>query len=283
MHSEKSIESWRIKFSLASSIDSMDVTSEVMKKSEAHLERAAAEYKTPSKAPGGFDHNDPEILPEMEEFAYSKQITDPEAFAEDLQYPTGLLELTRVVGELETQSIDAALELRTMHEAIELELLDNRTTASLFFDQAKSEMGAAPEESSSRWSSPTLWGTVSEMAGFLETLAEGEGKSKLTADQEAKIRQLVIDLVTVQTQSMLEVVRTGLVEQRPFLLYAKGVRTSIGVQSVETSALKNRMNGVEESLNLFQGGNGTQHDTTSHENLANAWLNGGFEAVPNAT
>ncbi len=101
MHGEKSIESWRIKFSLASSIDSVNVTSDLMQKSEDHLERAAV-YKTPSKAPGGFDYEEQESLPALEEFADSKQITDPEVFAEDLQYATGMLDLTRGVGELES-------------------------------------------------------------------------------------------------------------------------------------------------------------------------------------
>jgi hypothetical protein len=64
------IESWRIMFLLASSIDSMDITSELMQKSEDHLQRAA-EYETPSKAPGGFDYNEQDILPALEEFAYS--------------------------------------------------------------------------------------------------------------------------------------------------------------------------------------------------------------------
>jgi hypothetical protein len=64
------IESWRIMFLLASLIDSMDITSELMQKSEDHLERAA-EYETPSKAPGGFNYNEQEILPALEEFAYS--------------------------------------------------------------------------------------------------------------------------------------------------------------------------------------------------------------------
>jgi hypothetical protein len=128
MHREKPIESWRIKFSLASSIDSMDVTSELMQKSEDHLERAV-EYKTPSKAPGGFDYNEQEILPALEEFAYSsKRITDPEVFAEDLQYATGWIKLTPVVGELESQSIDGALEIKAMHEAVKSELMDNGTT-----------------------------------------------------------------------------------------------------------------------------------------------------------
>jgi hypothetical protein len=50
MRDERSVESWRIKFSLAVSADASEVTSKLMAKSEAHLERAA-EYKTPSKAP----------------------------------------------------------------------------------------------------------------------------------------------------------------------------------------------------------------------------------------
>jgi hypothetical protein len=214
MYGEKLIESCRIKFSLASSIDSMDVTSELMQKSADHLERAA-EYKTPSKAPGGFDYNEQEILPALKEFAYSKPITDPEVFADDLQYATGWINLTRVVGELESQSIDGALEIRTMHEAVESELMDNCTTLRLLnlkIDQARSKIGAGPEESSSKWSLPALWGTVSEMASFLDTLVDGEGNSHLAADQEEKVRELVADLVTIQTQSMFERVRTGLVE-----------------------------------------------------------------------
>jgi hypothetical protein len=41
-------------------------------------------YKTPPKAPGGFDFLEEEILPELEEFVYVKQISDPETFAEEL-------------------------------------------------------------------------------------------------------------------------------------------------------------------------------------------------------
>jgi hypothetical protein len=74
MHTEKSIESWRIKFSLASSINSLDVTSELLEKRKSHLQRAE-EYKTPSNAPGGgLYYNDQEILPMLKEFAYTKQI-----------------------------------------------------------------------------------------------------------------------------------------------------------------------------------------------------------------
>jgi hypothetical protein len=70
-----------------------------------------------------------------------------------LQYVTGLLELTPAIGELESQSIDAAFELGRMHEAIESVLLDKGTKAGLLMfeiDQARSKMGVAPEEFSSR-------------------------------------------------------------------------------------------------------------------------------------
>jgi TRAP-type mannitol/chloroaromatic compound transport system substrate-binding protein len=147
----------------------------------------------------------------MIKFACSKQITDLEAFVEDLQYVTGLLELTPVIGELERQSIDAAFELSLMHEAIESVLLDNCTTAGLLMlniDQARSKMRVAPEEFSSRWSLPSLWGAELEMARFLDTLVDGAGKIQLMANQESKVQKSVLDLVTVQTQSMLERVRT---------------------------------------------------------------------------
>ena len=129
---------------------------------------------------------------------YSKRITDPEAFAKDLGTESGLIELTRVVAELESQSINAALELRMMHEAIEMELLENLTTGGLMnskIDQTVSRMGVAPEDSNSRWSASTLWGTVSEMASFLETLVEGVDQSRLSAEQEARVGKLVSDLV----------------------------------------------------------------------------------------
>ena len=71
----------------------------------------------------------------------------------------------------------------------------------------------------------------------------------------------------------------GLVEQRPFMMYAKGIRNTLGGQSVETSALKNRMVEVEESLKRLKGTNSNQGGATSHEDMANAWLNGGM-AVP---
>jgi hypothetical protein len=138
-------------------------------------------------------------------------------------------------------------------------------------------MGVGPEESSSKWNSPTLWGTVSEMASFLDTLVDGAGNSHLTSDQESKVRELVTDLVTVQTQTMVEKVRTGLVEQKPFLMYAKGVRSSIGAQSVETADLKGRMNGVEKSLDRIRGASSVRDETPSHEDSANAWLNGCVE------
>jgi hypothetical protein len=54
MRDKKTVESWKIKFSLAASADAPEITLKLMAKSEAHLERAA-EYKTPSKAPGFFD------------------------------------------------------------------------------------------------------------------------------------------------------------------------------------------------------------------------------------
>jgi hypothetical protein len=79
-----------------------------MAKSEAHLERAA-EYKTASKAPGGFDFLEEEILPELEEFDYVKQISDPETFAEDLGTSAGLLRLSQVVGELSQSTVPPQL------------------------------------------------------------------------------------------------------------------------------------------------------------------------------
>jgi hypothetical protein len=161
-----------------------------------------------------------------------------------------------------------------MHEAVALSLLN------LKIDQARSKMGVGPEESSSKWSSPTLWGTVSEMASFLDTLVvDGDGNSDLTAGQESKVRELVADLVTVQTQSVLERVRTGLVEQKPCFLYAKGIRNSIGAQSVETADLKGRLNGVEESLDRIRGANSARKKSPSREDLANAWLNGDVEVL----
>jgi hypothetical protein len=127
MRDERWVESWRIKFSLAVSADASEVTPKLIAKSEAHLERAA-EYKTPSKAPGGFDFIEEEILPELEEFVYVKRISDPEAFAEELGTAAGLLRLSQVVGELESQSIDSASAAKLMHAAVNAELLETRAT-----------------------------------------------------------------------------------------------------------------------------------------------------------
>jgi hypothetical protein len=82
-------------------------------------------------------------------------------------------------------------------EAIELVLLDNRTTAGLLMlkiDQVRSKMGVAPEEFSSRWSLPSLC-----VARFLDTLVDGVGNIQLMAEQEFKVQKSVSDLVTVQT------------------------------------------------------------------------------------
>jgi hypothetical protein len=88
-----------------------------------------------------------------------------------------------------------------------------------------------------------------EMARILDALVDSAGNIQLMANQESKVQKSVSDLVPVQTQSMLERVRTGLVEQKPFLLYAKGTRNWIVKQSVEMVALKGQKIGVEESLN----------------------------------
>jgi hypothetical protein len=60
-------------------------------------------------------------------------------------------------------------------------------------------------------------------------------------------------------------------------LMAKGVRSSIGAQSVETADLKGRMNRVDKSLDWIGGASSARDETPSHEDLANAWLNGCVE------
>jgi glutamate mutase epsilon subunit len=65
MHGERTIKSWGIIFSLVTSINSVDLSKELMAKSKAHCERAV-ECKTTLKTPGGFDLNDEAVLPELE-------------------------------------------------------------------------------------------------------------------------------------------------------------------------------------------------------------------------
>lgn len=62
------------------------------------------------------------------------------------------------------------------------------------------------------------------MARFLDTLGEGPGYGCMTIEQESKIKRLVTDLVTVQAKATLARFKAGLVEQRPFLLYARGIK-----------------------------------------------------------
>jgi hypothetical protein len=283
MRDEKTVESWRIKFSLAAPADAPEITLKLMAKSEAHLKRAA-EYKTPSKAPGGSDFLEEEILPELEEFVYVKRISDPETFAEELGTSVGLLRLSQVVGELESQSIDSASAARIMLAAVNAELLENQATDAVLnskIDQTQSRMGAAPADVNARWSSPTLWGTVSEMASFLDTLDEGQGNDQMTFEQETKIKRLVTDLVTIQAKAALAKFKAGFVEQRPFLLYARGIKSSLSNHSEETSSLKARLFELEKKLGQARDSGSSQPAFVSHEVLANAWLNGG-DPVPAA-
>jgi hypothetical protein len=180
-------------------------------------------------------------LPKLEEFVYVKRISDPEAFAEELGTSSGLLRLSQVFGELESQSIDSASAAKITHAAVHAELLENRATDAVLnskIDQTQSRMGAVPVDVNARWSSHALWGMVSEMASFLDTLDEGIGNGRMTIEQETKIKRLVTDLVTGQAKAALARFKAGLVEQRPFLLYARGIKSFLSVQSVETSTLK---------------------------------------------
>jgi hypothetical protein len=236
MHGERAtIKSWRIVFSLAFLIDSAKVTKErMMAKSKAHGERAA-EYRTPSKAPGGFDFHDQTIQPELEEFVYVvKRVSDPEVFASSLATSPGLLRLSQVVGELESQSIDGATAIRTLlHEVVSLELLDGWATVELLntkIDQTQSRLGSASEEMNPRWNSPTLWGMVSEMTSFLDILGDGIGSNSLMEEQEYQIKKLVSDLVEVQAKMALGRFREGLVEQSHSFCTQEQSRTLLGLR-----------------------------------------------------
>jgi hypothetical protein len=250
MHDERTIESWRILLSLAALIDSGDVTKELMAKSKACRERAV-EYKTPYKGPGG---NNETVLPELEEFVYIKRITDPEVFAASLPSSAALLRLSQVIGELESQSINGAAAVRTLHNAVSLELLEGRETAGLLnskIDQTQSRLGTASADLNLNWNSPTLWGVVKEMASFLDTLAgrRQRGQPFDRGEQEIRIKKLVSGLVEVQAKTAIGRLREGLVEQKPFILYARRVKNSIGANTAVDSTLGIQM--ACSSLNLF--------------------------------
>lgn len=136
-------------------------------------------------------------------------------------------------------------------------------------DQTQSRLGSASEALDLRWNSPALWGIVSEMASFLDTLGEGKGDSHLTEEQEIKINKLVSVLVEVQAKTALGSFREGLIEQKPFILYARGVsKNSIGAQSAIALTLGIRMVKLERSLVRLQGINSSHIGATSHEDLA---------------
>jgi membrane-bound lytic murein transglycosylase B len=155
-------------------MDALEVTWKLMAKSKAQLARAA-EYKV------GFDFLKEDILPKLEEFLHLKQILDPETFTEGLGTSAGLLRLSQVVGELKSQSIDSASAARIMYAAVNAELLEGQARDAVLnskIDQIQSRMGVTPEDVNTHWSSPTLWGTVSKMASFLEPSMREQGLVK---------------------------------------------------------------------------------------------------------
>ncbi len=145
------------------------------------------------------------------------------------------LEFTCVVANLETQVIDGAATMKKVHEAVSQEFRSTCSSASMLntkIDETTSVVGTVPTNMNPRFLAPTVWGTIAEVASFLDsTQRAGDATPKLTREQATHVQTLLVAFLENQIKPLMGQAKAGLIEETPFFVYAKNVKSLMGVQT----------------------------------------------------
>ena len=274
-------EVWRRKFALATSLDATEVTEVLMQESEAHLARVA-HFKTPAKGIQEFNFEEDAILPDLEDYVYYKKIIDPEMYSENQE-----IGFERVVANLETQVINGAATMKKVHEAVSQEFRSTCSLRSMLntkIDETTSVVGTVPTNMNPRFLAPTVWGTIAEVASFLDsTERAGNATPKLTREQATHVQTLLVAFLENQIKPMMAQAKVGLIEETPFFVYAKNVKASMGVQTENLNHVRTRIEALEKRMTQDRTGFGPTPRAMSHSASTSAWLEAGVGIAPLAS
>jgi hypothetical protein len=142
-------------------------------------------------------------------------------------------------------------------------------------EDTASVLGIVPTNMSPRFQAPTLWGTIAEVANYLDsTERTSDPTQELTRDQASQVQTLLVSFFEKEIKPLMAQTRVGLVEEDPFFEYARQIKDSLVAQTENLFLVRTRLEALERAR--------ATPSQTSHSASTKAWLGAGvgFPKVP---
>jgi hypothetical protein len=98
-----------------------------------------------------------------------------------------------------------------------------------------------------RFLAPTVWGTIAEVASFLDsTERAGDTAPKLSREQATHVQTLLVAFLENQIKPLMAQAKVGLIEETPFFFNVKNVKASMGVQTENLNHVVHQSFGEED-------------------------------------